>query len=138
MPCIFSRCSHKSSPRCLYVCSCVLLFFSLLIFPSVLVTLYRFSLSFRSIRWTFPFLLDTRQVLLSSWDFPQLSTVRRLGIFLVDHRTVYRGEGAGSISGRTSDCRGKCFTKQCPCKKVGVFCATKYHSKLEPCKNMGD
>ena len=42
----------------------------------------------------------------------------------------------GSISGRTCDYKGKCFTKQCPCKKANVFCSTKCHSKLGPCKNM--
>ena len=35
------------------------------------------------------------------------------------------------------DCRRKCFTKQCPCKKANVSCLTKCHSKLGPCKTMG-
>ncbi|CAF4463262.1 unnamed protein product [Rotaria sp. Silwood2] len=44
----------------------------------------------------------------------------------------------GSISGSTCDCKGKCATKQCPCKKAGVSCSTKCHSKLGACKNMGE
>jgi hypothetical protein len=44
----------------------------------------------------------------------------------------------GSLSGHTCDCKGKCATKQCTCKKAGVFCSTKCHSKQGSCKNMGE
>jgi hypothetical protein len=43
-----------------------------------------------------------------------------------------------STSGRTCDCKGKCASKQCPCKKNGVFCSTKCHSKGGCCLNMGE
>jgi hypothetical protein len=43
-----------------------------------------------------------------------------------------------STTGRTCDCKGKCTTKQCSCKKMGVFCSTKCHSKRGCCKNMGE
>ncbi|CAF4599169.1 unnamed protein product [Rotaria magnacalcarata] len=41
-------------------------------------------------------------------------------------------------TGRTCDCKGKCATKQCSCKKMGVFCSTKCHSKRGGCANMGE
>ncbi|CAF2132348.1 unnamed protein product [Rotaria magnacalcarata] len=44
----------------------------------------------------------------------------------------------GSLTGHTCDCKGKCVTRQCPCKKVGVYCSTKCHSKRAGCANMGD
>ena len=44
----------------------------------------------------------------------------------------------GSTSGRTCDCKGKCSTKQCPCKKMGIFCSTKCYSKRGGCCNMGE
>ncbi len=56
-------------------------------------------------------------------------------ITMIEARKLY---ARGSISGRTCDCKGKCFTKQCPCKKAGVSCSTKCHSKLGSCKNMCD
>lgn len=40
------------------------------------------------------------------------------------------------ITGETCDCKGHCTTKQCRCKKNGVFCSTKCHSKRGGCKNM--
>ncbi|CAF4103810.1 unnamed protein product [Rotaria sp. Silwood2] len=43
-----------------------------------------------------------------------------------------------SITGDTCDCKGKCITKQCPCKRMGVYCSTKCHSKRGGCKNMGE
>ena len=43
-----------------------------------------------------------------------------------------------SVTGHICDCNGKCGTKQCPCKKAGVFCSTKCHSKCGDCANMGD
>lgn len=43
-----------------------------------------------------------------------------------------------STTGRTCDCKGRCATKQCPCKKMGVSCSTKCHSKRGGCANMGD
>ncbi|CAF0810356.1 unnamed protein product [Didymodactylos carnosus] len=42
----------------------------------------------------------------------------------------------GAISGKTCDCKGECNTKHCPCKKQGVFCSTKCHSRRGACKNM--
>jgi hypothetical protein len=42
-----------------------------------------------------------------------------------------------SITGHTCDCKGKCNTRQCRCKKMGVFFSTKCHSKRGGCKNMG-
>ncbi len=42
----------------------------------------------------------------------------------------------GFTTGRTCNCRGKCETKTCPCKKENVFCSTKYHSKRGGCLNM--
>jgi len=44
----------------------------------------------------------------------------------------------GSTTGRTCDCKGKCGTKQCPCKKAGMYCSTKCHSKRGGCANMGE
>ena len=44
----------------------------------------------------------------------------------------------GSTTGRTCDCKGKCGTKQCPCKKAGMYCSTKCHSKRGGCVNMGE
>jgi hypothetical protein len=43
----------------------------------------------------------------------------------------------GSTTGHTCNCRGKCATKTCPCKKQNVFCFTKCHSKSGACSNMG-
>ena len=43
-----------------------------------------------------------------------------------------------STIGRTCDFKGKCASKQCPCKKNGVFCSTKCHSKRGCCENMGE
>ncbi|CAF5222111.1 unnamed protein product, partial [Rotaria magnacalcarata] len=43
-----------------------------------------------------------------------------------------------STSGRTCDCKGKCASKQCPCKKDEVFCSTKCHSKRDCCKTVGE
>ncbi|CAF3556660.1 unnamed protein product [Rotaria socialis] len=43
-----------------------------------------------------------------------------------------------STTGRACDCKGKCATKQCSCKKMGVFCSTKCHSKRGGCANMGE
>lgn len=40
-----------------------------------------------------------------------------------------------STTGRTCDCKNKCGTKHCPCKRIGVFCSTKCHSKQGCCKN---
>jgi transposase InsO family protein len=42
----------------------------------------------------------------------------------------------GSTTGHTCNCRGKCATKTCPCKKENVFCSTKCHSKRGGCSNM--
>jgi hypothetical protein len=50
MTCMFSRCSHKNSSRCLYVCSCLLLFFSLLVFSSDHSHVWWILLSFHSPR----------------------------------------------------------------------------------------
>ncbi|CAF1117180.1 unnamed protein product [Rotaria sp. Silwood1] len=41
-------------------------------------------------------------------------------------------------TGRTCDCKGKCSIKQCSCKKIGVFCSAKCHSKRGGCANMGE
>ena len=43
-----------------------------------------------------------------------------------------------SITGTTYDCKGKCATKQCSCRKMGVFCSTKSHSKRGVCVNMDE
>ncbi|CAF0953530.1 unnamed protein product [Rotaria sordida] len=43
-----------------------------------------------------------------------------------------------STTGKTCDCKGKCATKQCSCKKMGVYCSTKCHSKRGGCTNMGE
>ncbi|CAF1358366.1 unnamed protein product [Didymodactylos carnosus] len=42
----------------------------------------------------------------------------------------------GSISGKTCDCKGQCQTKLCSCKKQGVYCSTKCHSRRGGCKNI--
>ncbi|CAF3196073.1 unnamed protein product [Rotaria socialis] len=42
----------------------------------------------------------------------------------------------GSTTGQTCNCRGKCATKICPCKRENVFCSTKCHSKRGGCSNM--
>ncbi|CAF1366379.1 unnamed protein product, partial [Didymodactylos carnosus] len=44
----------------------------------------------------------------------------------------------GSVSGSTCDCKSKCATKHCPCKKAGVPCSTKCHSKRGQCNNIGE
>ncbi|CAF4061215.1 unnamed protein product [Rotaria sordida] len=43
-----------------------------------------------------------------------------------------------SITGKTCDCKDKCATKQCSCKKMKVSCSTKCHSKRGGCTNMGE
>ncbi|CAF1363369.1 unnamed protein product [Adineta steineri] len=43
-----------------------------------------------------------------------------------------------STTGQTCDCKGKCVTRQCPCKRMIVFCSTKCHSKRGGCANMGE
>jgi hypothetical protein len=42
----------------------------------------------------------------------------------------------GSTTGHTCNCRGKCATRTCPCKKENVFCSAKCHSKRWACSNM--
>ncbi len=44
----------------------------------------------------------------------------------------------GSTICHTCDCKGKCGTRQCPCKKMGMYCSTKWHSKRDGCSNMGE
>ncbi|CAF1475296.1 unnamed protein product, partial [Didymodactylos carnosus] len=44
----------------------------------------------------------------------------------------------GAVSGSTCDCKSKCATKHCPCKKANVSCSTKCHSKRGACQNMGE
>ncbi|CAF1243577.1 unnamed protein product [Didymodactylos carnosus] len=41
----------------------------------------------------------------------------------------------GAVSGVICDCKTKCGTKHCPCKKVGVACSTKCHVKQRGCLN---
>jgi hypothetical protein len=41
-----------------------------------------------------------------------------------------------STTGHTCNCRGKCSTRSCPCKKENVFCSTKCHSKEGGSSNM--
>ena len=36
----------------------------------------------------------------------------------------------------TCDCKTKCVTKTCPCKRISVPCSTKCHSKRGKCKNV--
>ena len=43
-----------------------------------------------------------------------------------------------SKTGRTWDCKGKCASKQCSCKKMRDFCSTKCHSKRDCCTNMDE
>jgi hypothetical protein len=42
----------------------------------------------------------------------------------------------GSITEHTCNCRSKCATETCPCKKANVFCPTKCHSKIGRCLDM--
>ncbi|CAF1385994.1 unnamed protein product [Didymodactylos carnosus] len=41
----------------------------------------------------------------------------------------------GAVSGATCDFKTKCATKHCSCKKAGVACSTKCHSKRGACEN---
>ncbi|CAF0887681.1 unnamed protein product [Didymodactylos carnosus] len=43
----------------------------------------------------------------------------------------------GAVSD-TCDCKSKCATKHCPCKKANVPCSTKCHSKRGGRQNMGE
>ena len=36
----------------------------------------------------------------------------------------------------TCDCKTKCRTKTCPCRRASVFCSTKCHSKRGKCMNV--
>ncbi|CAF1651606.1 unnamed protein product, partial [Didymodactylos carnosus] len=42
----------------------------------------------------------------------------------------------GAVSGSVCDCKSKCATKHCPCKKASVSCSTKCHSKKGASRNM--
>ncbi|CAF0806594.1 unnamed protein product [Didymodactylos carnosus] len=41
----------------------------------------------------------------------------------------------GAVSSAICDCKTKCGTKHCPCRKVGVACSTKCHVKQRECLN---
>ena len=54
-------------------------------------------------------------------------------ITIIESAKLY---SCGSKTGRTCNCRGKCGTKTCPCKKDNVLCFTKCHSKRGGCLNI--
>ena len=41
-----------------------------------------------------------------------------------------------STAGQTCDCKRKFSTRQCPCRKMGMYCLTKCQSKRGGCANM--
>ncbi|CAF3902852.1 unnamed protein product [Rotaria sp. Silwood1] len=54
-------------------------------------------------------------------------------ITLIEASKLY---ARGCVTGRTCNCRSKCSTKTCPCKRSNVSCSTKCHSKKGTCSNM--
>ncbi|CAF4617305.1 unnamed protein product [Rotaria socialis] len=68
-------------------------------------------------------------------ELKQLVIDNLKGITFIEACKLY---ARASASGRTCDCKGKCVSKQCPCKKNGVFRSTKCHSRRGCCKNMGE
>ena len=38
----------------------------------------------------------------------------------------------------TCDCKAKCFTKLCPCKRASISCSTKCHLRHGKCKNVDE
>ncbi|CAF4583990.1 unnamed protein product, partial [Didymodactylos carnosus] len=68
-------------------------------------------------------------------ELKQLNVDELKGISFIEACKLYV---SGAVSGSTCDCKSKCTTEHCPCKKANVSCSTKCHSKRGACQNMGD
>ena len=66
-------------------------------------------------------------------ELKQINADNLKPITLIEASKVY---ARGCMTGRTCNCRSRCSTKVCPCKKGNVSCSTKCHSKNSICSNM--
>ena len=66
-------------------------------------------------------------------ELKQIDAVKLKPITLIEASKLY---ARGCVTGRTCNCRTKCSTKSCPCKRANVSCSTKCHSKKGARSNM--
>jgi hypothetical protein len=65
--------------------------------------------------------------ILKTIKFKNLQTIS----FVQASKLFARGNPAG-----TCDCKMKCRTKICPCRRASISCSTKCHSKIGKCSNI--
>ncbi|CAF1526343.1 unnamed protein product [Didymodactylos carnosus] len=77
-----------------------------------------------AISYTIDSLIDLRSAWSSDLKLNEVSPLDKITVIEAAKLLV-----RGTVSGTICDCKTKCGTKHCPCRKVGVTCSTKCHVK---------